>query len=73
MGKAITTYELALKVRDMRTGQKQYFTIIGKARKSKLPADFAEAAAVLTRSKQLEKDVDEAVEGIYLAGREATL
>lgn len=42
----------------MRTAQIDYFTKIGKAKKSRLPGDFAAAANALKQSKALEIEVD---------------
>lgn len=45
-------------VRDMRSAQKEYFTNIARAKKSKLPGDYAAAANALKKSKAYEIEVD---------------
>lgn len=60
----LTVSGLAIEVRAMRNHQVNYFELIGKAKKSKLPADFAAANAELRASKKLEALVDGLVRGI---------
>jgi len=48
-------------VAQMREAQRNYFTAIAKAKKTKLPADFAIAQNALKASKQLEAAVDAAM------------
>jgi hypothetical protein len=48
-------------VANMREAQRNYFTVIAKAKKTKLPGDFAIAQNALKASKQLEATVDEAL------------
>jgi len=55
------------KVAMMRTAQALYFQQIAKAKKTKLPGDFATAANALKTSKQLEIEVDHAIAQIHLA------
>jgi len=51
----------AFQVEQMRMAQVRYFQQIGKARKTKLPGDFAAAANTLKISKQLEIVVDDSI------------
>lgn len=53
--------QFAFQVEQMRMAQIQYFQEVGKARKTKTPADWAAAATTLKRSKQLEKVVDDSI------------
>ncbi len=53
-------------VRDMRTAQKQYFINIARAKKSKLPGDYAAAATSLKSSKALEIEVDRVADTLLL-------
>lgn len=49
-------------VESMRSAQKNYFANIAKAKKSKMPADFAAASNSLKSSKALEIEVDRMLE-----------
>lgn len=53
--------QFAFQVEQMRTAQVLYFQQIAKAKKTKLPGDFAAANATLKISKQLEGQVDAAI------------
>ena len=53
--------QFCFQVEQMRIAQTQYFQQIAKAKKSKVPVDFAEAANTLKRSKALEQVVDESI------------
>lgn len=53
-------------VASMRTAQRDYFQLIAKAKKTRLPADFAAANNKLKQSKALEIEVDRLVP-IFLA------
>lgn len=53
--------QFSFQVEQMRQAQILYFQQIAKAKKSKLPADFAAAANTLKISKQLEKVVDDSI------------
>ncbi|HEY3406450.1 MAG TPA: hypothetical protein VGK59_23845 [Ohtaekwangia sp.] len=48
----------AFKVSEMRKAQQDYFEKIAKAKKTRLPADFAISTNALKRSKEIEKEVD---------------
>jgi hypothetical protein len=54
--------QFVAQVHKMRLAQTRYFELIGRAKKSKLPADFATANGVLKISRQLEQQVDQAIE-----------
>jgi hypothetical protein len=56
---------LAVQVQAMRIAQKKYFELIGTAKRTKTPADFAAAATVLKQSKQQEKIVDDIVQEFF--------
>jgi hypothetical protein len=53
-------------VMQMREAQRNYFTAIAAAKKTKLPADFAKAANYLKQSKALEAKVDEEAPQVLL-------
>lgn len=50
-------------VEQMRVAQRHYFAAIAKAKKSKVPEDFAAAANALKISKNLEAKVDGTLPG----------
>jgi hypothetical protein len=64
-----TTFNVAVQAEQMRAAQKLYFDLIARAKKSKLPADFAAAATALKVSKQVEQAFDETIREI-LHGKE---
>ena len=55
---------VAVQVELMRNAQKLYFQLIAKAKKTKLPEDFAAAKKVLDISKLQEISVDDTVSDI---------
>ena len=55
---------VAVQVELMRNSQKLYFQLIAKAKKTKLPEDFAAAKKVLDISKLQEISVDDTVSDI---------
>lgn len=52
---------LIYNIKAMRLAQKQYFALAARARKTKLPADWAASANALKESKRLEELVDAAL------------
>jgi hypothetical protein len=59
-GKALLDFRTA--VEKMRHSQKRYFELMARAKKSKHPDDFTNARNILAISKELEKQVDEAID-----------
>lgn len=55
---------VAIQVESMRNSQKLYFQLISKAKKTKLPEDFAAAKRVLEISKLQEISVDDTISDI---------
>ena len=58
--------QFIITVQDMRQAQRNYFTAIAAAKKTKLPADYAKAANYLKQSKALEAKVDEEAPQVLL-------
>jgi hypothetical protein len=56
--------EFPILVQKMRLAQTRYFELMGKAKKSKHPEEFTAARNMLTVSKELEKQVDDAIDAI---------
>jgi hypothetical protein len=54
--------EFPVLVQKMRIAQKRYFELMAKARKYKHPDEFTAARKMLTVSKDLERQVDEAID-----------
>jgi len=61
MSENLTAVALAVIVEQMRHAQKSYFTAIAKAKKTKLPEDFATANIILKNSKEQELIVDNTI------------
>ncbi len=59
-----SVFYLAELAEQMRNSQKLYFELIAKAKKSKLPADFAAANIALRVSKDIEQSFDQTIQKI---------
>jgi hypothetical protein len=59
-----SAFNIAVQAEQMRNAQKLYFQQISKAKKSKLPDDFAAASNILRISKQLEQSFDDTVQEV---------
>lgn len=56
----------------VRAAQKRYFELIGKARKTKTPADYQAAKSMLSMSKELEKQFDQETDQLVVFFRAET-
>ena len=68
MNAIITNHDFIGDVAAMRELQKSYFALSARARKTKLPGDFASAAVALKQAKALEAKVDAELVGIRSHG-----
>lgn len=68
---ATTLFNLAVQVENMRSGQKGYFAMIAKAKKTKSPEDYEAAKKILRISKMIEVAVDDTIKQILTPVKEA--